>query len=478
MRSSVPASRLWLILALLILTAVLLRLWRLGYPAAPYFDEKYYDDAARSILAWGRDPNFMHPPLGKELIAVGMAVSSRLGSLAERSAPGPLLVFGFRFLGNEGVGLKEGVGRRAAPLAASILTLFLVYLLADSLFANRTVAILSSFLLAFDFLHFVQSRIAMLDSFLGLFILTGYLTFWLYLKGPRRPWGWLLACGACFGLAMACKWSALFAMLPLPAFLWLWGESQPESPVLVSVVPGPAAPQDPQLPWSAAGTSGATPGMRLARFAGRGMFFVLVAVLVYTLPFVPLIMKGKPVSQVARDMHQVLSFHYPRNPKDFSHPYLSPFWAWPTLVRPIWYFYESHFQGTVERVYGIIALGNPWFWWTFLACLLYTAFRVRKGHDRALALVFFGYLFQLAGWGIDLKGGFFYYMYPMVPFMAILVAWNLERWWRRGSLGKAAVAVYLALILGLFAWFFPLLTALPISKAWFNSCMWFPKHWI
>jgi len=480
------SNRHWLLLILLLALFLGLRLWRLGYPPIPYFDERYYFEAARSILEHGQDPNFMHPPLGKELIASGMVVGRALATAMEHLGKAGEFIFGLgvRFWGG------EGVGRRIASLTAGLLTLALVAVFSYALFRDRAVVFLSTFLLGFDFLHFVQSRIAMLDVFLGMFILAGYLAFWLHVRGPGRPRGWLLAAGVFFGLGLACKWSALFAMLPLPVLFWLWGEpekvnrnqvdpldeSESAAREVAAVDDGPLTRRislEEGQSWNpSAGEA------RFWRLAWRGSLFLLLLFFCYLLPYIPLALHGKGVDQVVAESRRVFSFHYPTNPKDFSHPYLSPFWAWPTLVRPIWYFYETHDFGSGEMVHGIIAIGSPWFWWSFIGFFLFIIPQVRAGQNRPLILLFFGYLAQLVGWGIDIKGGFAYYMYPMVGFMAIIVAWNLGNWMKAGRIGKVAVGLYLIGILGLFAWFFPLLSGLPVPHAWFDSLMWFPRNWI
>src|SRR6185369_2505220 len=52
----------------------LLCLVRLTIPSKPFFDEINYIPAARAILAHSKPLNPEHPPLGKELIAAGLAI--------------------------------------------------------------------------------------------------------------------------------------------------------------------------------------------------------------------------------------------------------------------------------------------------------------------------------------------------------------------------------------------------------------------
>src|SRR5699024_8410588 len=91
-------------------------------------------------------------------------------------------------------------------------------------------------LLCFDGMHFVLSRLALLDIFLAFWILCAVHCLvadrdWTRARmvATDSPWGptkglwvrpWRLLAGVCFGLAIATKWTALY---PLAAFgLLVW----------------------------------------------------------------------------------------------------------------------------------------------------------------------------------------------------------------------------------------------------------------
>ena len=62
-----------------------------------------------------------------------------------------------------------------------------------------------------------------------------------------------------------------------------------------------------------------------------------------------------------------------------THSYQSPWWQWPLLLKPMWY-YDAPFKaaGTASVIY---AMGNPAVWWVGLAALLYVLYRAawRRG---------------------------------------------------------------------------------------------------
>jgi len=104
---------------------------------------------------------------------------------------------------------------RLPGVIAGALTLALLYLLARVLFARRSVAVLVGLFGLLDGMMFVQSRIAMNDVYVGLFILAAYTLFaWLW-TGTRARWAfWALMplVGLLLGLAFASKWVAVYAI--------------------------------------------------------------------------------------------------------------------------------------------------------------------------------------------------------------------------------------------------------------------------
>ena len=164
--------------------AVLVRGWRLDRPPSYVFDEVYYVSDALTYLDGGAEISWVHPPLGKWLIAAGIQV---LGDTPW--------------------------GWRIASLLFGVLVVLLTYLLAGRLLGSRWWAAAASALVAADGLQIVQSRTATLDVFVATFSLAGVLLLHLYVRpSPARQeprYGWLAASGVMFGAGLAVKWAAL-----------------------------------------------------------------------------------------------------------------------------------------------------------------------------------------------------------------------------------------------------------------------------
>ncbi len=97
-------------------------------------------------------------------------------------------------------------------------TLFagLLFLLARILFRRRLVAVLAGLFVLVDGMFFVQSRIAMNDVYVGLFIIAAYTVFaalWTgWFRGRLAFWLAMPVIGLLLGLALASKWVAAYAI--------------------------------------------------------------------------------------------------------------------------------------------------------------------------------------------------------------------------------------------------------------------------
>ncbi|MBI3927120.1 MAG: phospholipid carrier-dependent glycosyltransferase [Armatimonadetes bacterium] len=403
-------------LALLVVAAFCVRAWRLDFPPDLYFDEIYYVKAAGHYLRGEADPNNVHPSLAKLHIASGISLSETLNGLAGRMiVPTP-------------------AGWRVASLLVGVGMIPLTYLLGLRLSGGRTgVALMAAFLVSTDFLHLVQSRIAMLDMFLAFWTLAGWLYAWLYIErgGDFR---YAFASALCLGIATSCKWSGLLGAAGAFFCMALLVERR-----------------------------------TLVRSLGLASLFAAVILAVYALSYAPLI--GREGSdgafgKIVGYHEKMVKFRY--NPKEFHHRYISQFWEWPLVRSPIWYYYESE----NSMVQGIVAFGSIPFWWAASACLAQAAFLGWKKQDRARAFVAITFILSWVPWIVSTTGGFFYYMLPMIPLMAVAASMAAAD----GSARKGA-GVYLLVIAGWLLLYYPLLTGWPVSERYFRT-LFFVRSWI
>jgi Gpi18-like mannosyltransferase len=105
---------------------------------------------------------------------------------------------------------------RIMGVIAGALLVGCLYLLVRMLFRRRTVALFTAALVLLDGMFFAQSRIAMNDTYVALFIVAAYTLFVpIYLGLWRRRWAVALAIpaiGVLLGLALASKWVGAYAI--------------------------------------------------------------------------------------------------------------------------------------------------------------------------------------------------------------------------------------------------------------------------
>jgi dolichyl-phosphate-mannose--protein O-mannosyl transferase len=403
--------------AALALAFLALCLVRLAIPSKPYFDEVHYLPAARALLLGSEWLNREHPMLGKELMALGIAL---LGD-------GP---WGWR--------LPSALAG-ALALFASMRALWFASL-------SRFATLAYGALLASGFLLFVHARIAMLDGFMLCFLAIAAWQFAAACREPERGRPHLACTGLALGLAIACKWTAApVAVLPGLAFLtarWAAGRRR--------------------LVRSRRGAP--VPGVSLAE---AFLWLGLVPLAVYAVSYLPAYLIA-PDEMARRGMIGLHAMMIAEQEGVIQpHPYQSTWPEWLFNVRAIWYLYEP--VDGAQR--GILLIGNPLTMLAGLPALVWCAWAgVRGRHDAlAVALVFAA---SLGLWLFAHKPVQFYYHY-LVPSMALLaaLALALDAWWRRGH--RALSVTIVAASCAVFAWFYPILSAAPLAgEQAFNKWMW------
>lgn len=402
--------RFW-IFCLFLIFVFLSRGLFLAVPSDKVFDEVHYVKAASFYLTGQEDPNWEHPPMGKMFIALGM------------------YLFG-----------DNPIGWRFFPYIFGCLSALLVFLIARALKLGFTASIIAGFLFSWDYLAFVQGRMAMLDVFVAFFIL---LSFWgaarFYRSRSRADFFITLVA---LGLALASKWSALYPAVLLAVFFLFF------------------------RPFFS-GKRGFK--FFLANLLLVGLCSLIVVGGIYIFSYVYYFSFGHNFSDFVKFHKDAFAWHTRPN---IEHPYASQWWTWPLMLKGVWYYYKTTPEGFTE---GILAIGNPFLWYlggiTLLLFLISLPFWVKKSYRIAPAFNLLGYGSNFLPWIISSKGGFIFYMLPAIPFYALSLAFLLERMWKSKVGRKFGWAVVLLTFLA-FAFFYPLLTALPVYQESFLRNLW------
>ncbi|MDX6549297.1 MAG: dolichyl-phosphate-mannose-protein mannosyltransferase [Gaiellales bacterium] len=412
MRSRFAARSALLGLLLVTLFAGGLRAYALSSPGAVVWDEWFYArDACLEVKGpvktchRAHEQSNVHPPLGKRLIAIGIRL------------------FGF-----------TPFGWRIAAWAAGTLTVALLYLLALRLFGSAGWALFSAGLLAIDPLHFVHSRTATLDVFVTLFVVAA--TLFAVLDRDRDPGGgrfrpWLALCGISVGLAIASKWSGVLIILGLLPLFVAW----------------------------------APPGQRRRAALTAATWLVVVPAVVYAASYAGRLHSGAldwPLAFARRQLH-MLRFHI-----DLSsgQQYQSRPWEWLAIKRPIAYFFTDY----GGRYREVIAIGTPFVWWPGAVGVLvavWSTLRARSAKGAAPVIAACGCACYLPWFALASDRGFVFisYILPVVPFLCLGAALLARGLWSMRLPGRAVVSIVTAMAVGWFVFYYPVMTARPLSSS-------------
>ena len=416
---------------------------RSNFRNSMYFDEIYHARSAYEMLNGLYTYENTHPPLGKILISVGVSV------------------FGMNPFGWRIVGTLFGIAM--VPL---------IYLFARRITSSALGASLSCMLFTFDFMHFTQTRIATIDVYITFFVILMYYFMYCYsrLSFYDTPlWKTLLplgACGICMGFGIAAKWTGVYAGggLAVIFFSTLYRRYR-EYRIACQTMKEQRAAELVRARFA--------PCTRITILFCM-VFFVLIPAGIYLLSYLPF-RDYTSDGLFLRMLHNQSSmFRYHSN-LEATHSYSSPWYQWPLIVRPIWYF-SGRPGGSLRE--GISAFGNPFVWWAGIPAFFYTAWLWMKDRDRTAAFLTIGYLAQYVPWFFVTRITFIYHYFPSVVFVVLMIAYSLMKL-RRHLTNRQfllGVILYGTAVFGLFLLFYPVLSGQPVDAdfvdkwlRWFDS---------
>ncbi len=493
-----PADRglSWIWTGVVALIAATLRLVNLRHPNQIIFDETYYADEGFSMLAHGVEWNLeedtpkyvVHPPLGKWLIALGIRLSGFTGSepVQEFHATGSF-------------------GWRISAVVAGVISVVLVTRIARRLFRSTLLGCTAGLLLALDGMHFVSSRVALLDIFLMLFIVAAFGCLVMDREASRRRWlqamesgvdtttgrpslslrtlpWWRLAAGIMAGCAAGVKWSAIWYIALFVVLIFLWevgtrraaGARRPWYDTLLD-----------ELGWIAA--------------------FCVLALLTYLATWTGWFLsddgwyrhwradQGLSEAPIIGALQNLWHYHWEAYQFHVGltseHTYQSWPWQWLLLGRPVAYYWNSDGPcGAASCAAEILLLGTPVLWWSFIPALLATLWYAISHRDwrawtilgTSAAGILPWFLYQL-----DDRTMFYFYALPSVPFLVMAVTMTLgmvigprEASPNRRFSGAIAAATYVAAVGLCFMYFYPIYTGQSIPYDEWYARMWLGQQWI
>ena len=383
-----------------------------------YFDEIYHARTAWEHLNNVAPYEISHPPLGKIIIGIGISLFG-------------MNPFGWRFSGT----------------LFGVLMLPAMYVFLKKLFGSRQAAACGTVVFATDFMHFVQTRIATIDTYAVFFILLMYLGMAVFLMTDSLKA--LALSGISFGLGCACKWTCVYAGAGL-AVLWAGY-------------------------WIGHRKRGFPAFVKNCLFCVG--FFVVMPCLIYYLAYIPYgraagikgVFNREYLDIVLSNQTYMFTYHAGLVAE---HPYSSRWYQWLLDIRPILY-YLQYFDDGSRSSFG--AFLNPVLCWGGLLALAVCLYRAIFRLDRTAMFILIGYLAQLLPWVLVTRLTFAYHYFPCCVFLVLAIGYVF----RLMEDGTPHCRVYLWGFAGLsaavFVLFFPALTGLRVDNAAATQLMgWLP----
>jgi dolichyl-phosphate-mannose-protein mannosyltransferase len=421
----------------------------------------------------------------------------------------------------------DSFGWRVASAVVGTLMLLVMVRLMLRLTGSLLLGCTAGLLLTFDGLHFVMSRLALLDIFMAFFLLAGVACLvadrdhgrarmasrvpagwtptaddWGPVRGLRlRPWR--LAAGVMFGLAVATKWNALFPIAAFGLLVWAWDAGARRS---LGV----------RRPWLRAFVVDAVPAF---------FYLVVVALVVYVLTWTGWLLHAGEyeaalsdtqygaywgsyietdangfVPELVQSLRSLWNYHqdvytfHTRGLTDATHVYQSHPGGWLLLNRPVGVDAKLDIAPGAQGcdapadstcLRQVLLLGTPALWWGGVVALLYALFAWLGRRDWRFGLPVVGVLATWLPWlRYDDRPIFSYYAVAIVPFTVIAITLLLgvlvggpRASYRRRMWGTAFAGAFVVLVMVNFAWFWPIYTDELITTPEWLERIWF-RAWI
>ncbi len=413
-----------------------------SYMNSMYFDEIYHGRTAYESLQGERIYETTHPPLGKLIISIGISLFG-------------MVPFGWRFMG----------------VLFGVAMLPILYIFLKNMFGKTVIATCGTILFGFDFMHFVQTRIATIDTYGVFFILLSYFFMYRYVTlDPETPFKEKLAplalSGLFFGIGCACKWIVIYAgigLLALYVVHLIWCRKVYDENDI--------------------------PGFKKLLFKTLALsllFYLAVPLVIYCLSY---IQNGRIAGMRIKDgmlwdpdyytmiwENQKFMFSY-HSQLVATHSYSSAWWQWILDARPILYFRDSSLGGGLKSSFA--AFGNPIVWWGGFLAIISMGCRFVRFNDGKALFILIGYLSQIGPWILISRVVFIYHYFPSVLFLVLALSHVLNTIWER-RLGRFKHAVFglTGSAVVLFGAFYPVLTGVPASEVYTKYFLrWIPPMW-
>lgn len=401
------------------------------------FDEIYHARTAYETLHGHIIYEISHPPLGKDLMSLGVAMFG-------------MTPFGWRFV----------------VALAGILLVPVMYAFLRKMTKKTKYAVAGSILLDVEFMHFTLSRIGTIDAIVAFFLLLAfYLMYCFVLKEheyvslvkyeqkekercKKAEILLLVLCGTAMGCAIATKWTGIYGAAGLAILLFAFLCKDYKS----------------LAEWKLASRH------LLILCITCIVSFIVIPIGIYLISYLPYtrIWEGGVVKLAIVNSIDMLKYH---ESTVFEHMYSSEWYEWAWMKNPLFDAVNQYPDGT----YSFVAtFGNPIIWWGGIVALFYNLYLWVVKKDCNAQYLCICYLSMLVPW-IFIHRTLFIYQY-YVPSL-ILIPMLMHTFANIKDPKNRKLILFVAAAVVVFCLFYPVISGAKVSKDYINHTLRWMSSW-
>lgn len=335
-----------------------------------YFDELYFAQTAYQYSTEQLGYETVHPPLGKLLQSIPITLTGRMTP------------FTWRFMGT----------------LTGVFIIIATYFLALEIFKKSSFARVAAILVSLSGLHFVQTRVGTVDSYLCLFNILAFLAMMKFLNSDGKFRYFILA-GIFYGCAFTVKWTGAFCGIGLALMLFAYLVKTKQWDFKKKVLKNLFTKD-------------------IKKWIKRGMLcFILIPGVIYCSCYLlfPKTTGAYSMNDVSLQSLHLFKYH---KSEMTPHPYSSKWYTWPITLKPMLYVYE------INENKAIYLMGNYAIAYVSIIGLVITAYTAYKKRDLTNSVIIGAWLGLWLPYALIGRTMFLYHYLPASIF-AILALVNM-----------------------------------------------------
>ncbi|MEN8906446.1 MAG: phospholipid carrier-dependent glycosyltransferase [Clostridiales bacterium] len=411
-----------------------------NYYNSMYFDEIYHGRTAFEFIHKIIPYENTHPPLGKVIMALGILIFG-------------MVPFGWRIAGTL-------IGVAMVPV---------MYMFGKKMFGKRIYGFAAMIMMTFDFMHFAQTRIATIDSYVTLFVILMYYYIYDYFmeksyvigfKASLKP---LLLSGLFFGLGAASKWIALYGAAGLALVFFIAQFNQYMDYREISKNSENIETNN----W----TKYFYKIYMFRTYLFCCLFFIVIPIIIYYISYIPwMIMPDENLTLTLPWNNSIDMYKY-HSELEATHSFQSDWWEWPIMSKPMAFYFGENLP--INIVSKIFTMGNPAIWWTGIIAFIVGIPVAIMNKEKKMLVPYIAIFWQYIPWVVIPRCAFIYHFFTIVPFLILIIVYLLKELYEKIPNGKILFYSYLVLIVILFILFYPVISGMEVSQDYTKLLKWF-----